>query len=245
MALGPSGDTARRWPVSSYSMGRLASQDVAGAALANQPFVVYMLSVSWLAPPTDDHWRHADPILQILPRGVTLTLVPILGVALVLAWFLIAGPKRPTPHSLHVAIKQAALGVITAVVVVGALRVLAGATLPAFIPPEESAGPGLTLNMAAGLSEELLFRLVVLPGTFLLAARVVPAGRAATLAIVVTGLTFALLHQAGPGPTSTSWFVTRFLVPGCAMSLMALLLSPSFVVAAHCTAHVLIPAIFS
>ena len=42
----------------------------------------------------------------------------------------------------------------------------------------------------------------------------------------------------------TTHFLTRLLIPGCAFSLAALLVSPAFVVTAHCTAHLLIPALF-
>ncbi|MFI5297071.1 MAG: type II CAAX prenyl endopeptidase Rce1 family protein [Polyangiales bacterium] len=222
--------------------GRLDLPNVAAAALTVQPFVLYQLAVCLLLPPTEAQWRHADPILRILPHAVTLGVVPVLGVALGFASCRVAGLDR---RSLRAAMGQAALGIVAAAVVAVSLRMITGPTLPAFIPPEESARPGPTLNLAAGLLEELLFRLIVLPWTFAFAARKTSADRAAALAIAATGLAFALLHQAGPGQTSALWFATRLIFPGCAMSLVAWRVGPSFLVAAHCTAHVLIPWMFA
>ena len=75
-------------------------------------------------------------------------------------------------------------------------------------------------------------------------ARRLPAWAAGAIAAVVTGLAFALLHDAGPGTFDGSHFLTRVLFPGVTMSLAWLLISPSFVVAAHAAAHLAIPMFF-
>lgn len=67
-----------------------------------------------------------------------------------------------------------------------------------------SAGPGLEAavlaSIGAGLYEELLFRLVLLGGSFLLIKRVlvVPETAAFALALVVSAATFAAYHHLGP-----------------------------------------------
>jgi membrane protease YdiL (CAAX protease family) len=99
--------------------------------------------------------------------------------------------------------------------------------------------------MVAGLGEEILFRLIMLPLVYFALAKRTSRTNAAIAATIATGLAFALLHALGPHAGPPSWFVTRFLIPGCAMSVAAFLFRTTFVVTAHATAHVLIPFVFS
>jgi len=219
-----------------------ARQDVAAAAVLASPFSLYLIALRFLAPPTESQWARADPILHILPRTPTTWLVPLAGLALAGLWWTTARPDR---FSMVRAGRRAALGAIVATVLIVAMRLGAGSTMPAFIPSEESAGPGFLLSMTAGLGEELLFRLAMLP--LLLAVFETQMGRfrAVLGAVVLTGLGFALLHELGPGEWSPAFFTTRFLLPGCAMSLGYVLVEPSFVVTAHAVAHLLIPWLFT
>jgi hypothetical protein len=208
-------------------------RDFAGAAALLQPFTVYLLVLRIIAPASESHWAHADPILLLLPRALTLALVPALGVTAAVLWL-----SRVRPR---LRLGEAALGVAAGCLLVLVLRAFAGARLPAFIPPEESAGPGFLLNMTAGYAEEVLFRLALLPLAWLGLRRLrLPRAAAALTAAALTGLAFALFHDAA----WSSLFVTRFLLPGFAFSLVALF-RPTFLVCAHCAAHVLIPALFA
>ena len=66
---------------------------------------------------------------------------------------------------------------------------------------------------------------------------------AATLALFATAK--ALLHVHPDDPAPLAHFATRLLLPGALMSVAFLAVEPSFIVTAHCTAHVLIPFLFS
>lgn len=213
--------------------------DFAAGALVLQPFTLYLVILGAVVDPTPFQWERADPILKLGPLVDLWRWIPLSGVVVAGVWTL-AG--RPSGAALRCAVRHALLGIAAALGLVGTLRVLGGPTLPSFIPAEENADPGPLLSMSAGYLEEVLFRLVVLPLALLaLSPR---RRRARGAAVVLTGLAFAVLHQLGPGPSPAAYFVTRFLVPGCAMSAGALLVSPGFVVAGHCAAHLLLPHLF-
>lgn len=216
-------------------------RQIAAAAILAQIFTVYVLVLRAAAPPTDAEWARADPILAIAPRALSLWLVPALGVLAAGVWWRLAEPRV---REMRRGLRDAAIGALVAAAAVGLLRLVAGPHIPSFIPSEESAGPGYLLSMSAGYGEELLFRLALLPLLYLLLARRLTRPAAIGLAAVLTGLGFALLHQAGPGAFDAQFFATRFLVPGLAMSVAFFAISPAFLVTAHCAAHLLIPALF-
>ncbi len=215
---------------------------IAAAALVAQSFTIYVVVLRAAAPPSEAAWAHADPILRIASRAVSLWLVPLLGVAAAAVWWRVAEPRA---RELRRALRDALLGVLAAAAAVGALRLLAGPALPSFIPAEESAGPGYLLSMSAGYGEEILFRLLLLPLLYVVLSRRLTRPAAIAVSALVTGLAFALLHEAGPGAFDAHYFATRFLVPGVAMSVVFLAISPTFLLTAHCAAHVLIPALFA
>jgi hypothetical protein len=215
-------------------------EDVAVAALLAQPFAVYLLVLRALAPPSDVNWAHADPILTLLPREATLWLAPALSVAAAVLWWRIACPPRV---ALRAGMKEGLAGALLAVLAAGLVRVAFGPTLPSFIPPEESAAPGYLLSMTAGLDEEVVCRLGIMPALCFALGDRVPGIVNLALAPLATGLVFAVWHAIGEDAFSTPYFVTRLLIPGCAMSLVWLV-SPAAIVSGHCTAHLLIPALF-
>ncbi len=222
-------------------LARSSPATLAAAAVLAQPFTLALIALRVFAPPTSSHWQRADPILGLLPRDLTIVAVPLLGVGVSLAWYFAVRPSR---RDVARATAHAAMGALIAVVAICALRLVAGSHLPAFIPPEESAGPGVTLGLSAGYVEEVLFRLVLLPAVFLpLAVRIGPRAAGVT-AVLLTGLAFATLHAIGAAPWSAAHFATRFALPGCAFSVAALVVGPSFVVGAHCSAHLVIPFLF-
>jgi len=222
--------------------GRLGRSDVTAGALVAVAYGIILLAIAAASPATPAHWERADPILLLVPRAAMPWLVPALAVAGAVAWRRVARPSRDEARraALH-----AGAGVVAAIAMVGALRGLHGATLPSFIPAEESAGPGLLLGLCAGLAEEVLFRVGVLSLVFFALERRAPRPVAGGAAAVISALAFALLHQAGPVPAPAAWFLTRFLIPGLAMSLVALVVSPSAIISAHCAAHLLIPFAFA
>jgi hypothetical protein len=120
--------------------------------------------------------------------------------------------------------------------------------LPAFIPPEESALPGMAMGLCAALLEESVFRLGLLAPIYVV---LVGRGRrrvpAAATAVLVTALVLALLHEVGPGATEIpgQYLASRFLILGCLMGALFLSPGPVFLVAGHCAAHLAIPLLFS
>ncbi len=219
----------------------LEPQDVAGAAIALQAFTLYLLALLALAPATEAEWSRADPILAILPRAPTLALVPLLGIAAAAFWVRRATPPRAV---LLRSLGLVGAGALVAITIACAERAFVGPHLPSFVPPEESAGPGLLLSETAGYAEEVIFRLGVLALVFPALTRRLPNVPAALAAALVTGVAFALLHAAGSSEWSWPFFATRVIFPGMVMSLASLALRPSFVIGAHCAAHVVIPFLF-
>jgi hypothetical protein len=212
----------------------MSARDLACAALLVQPFAIYLTILRLVAPPTDANWSLADPFLRVLPASI----LPALGALVAAAWLRLARPSRA---ELRAGATRAAAGAAIGACLVLALRALAGPTLPPFIPPEESAGPGRFLSLAAGYGEELEFRLLLLPILYQLLAWRMRPRVAIALGVVVCAAAFTLAHAAAP----TSWMLTRFLVPGGLFAAACFLVGPSFVVSAHCAAHVLLPILFA
>lgn len=220
---------------------KLRPQDVAAATIIAQVFVVYLAVLQVVAPAQASHWAHADPILLILSPEVTLALVPALSVLLALTWWRWAKPDKAT---LRRALWHAAAGLAAGLVAIGLLRLVTGPVLPTFIPAEESAKPGFLLSMTAGYGEEVILRMALLPALLFGLARRLSRPAIITIAVVATGLAFALLHEPGQEAFNAQYFITRVLVPGCAMSLAFIYISPAFLIVAHASAHLLIPALF-
>jgi CAAX prenyl protease-like protein len=209
------------------------------ASLVLGPFVATLVVLRLVSPATAAQWAAADPLLHALPfgRGTWAIAASMLACGLQLR------RRWPGRSARREAVRQALAGALAAALVIGVLRELFGAHLPSLIPPEESARPGLLLGLSAGVVEEAIFRLLVLPA--LLALATPRLGRAAAaVACLGTGLSFALSHQIAPGPWVARHFATRLLLPGAGMSALALWPGPAFLIAAHCTAHVLMPLAF-
>jgi membrane protease YdiL (CAAX protease family) len=220
----------------------LREEDVAAAAAVLAPFVVAVAFLAWMAPATAAQRGAADPIVRTLDLGGGIAWVPVLGGLVCAAWLV---ARRPDAPALRRAAGWAVAGAVVTGVCVGALRLLLGAQLPAFVPPEESAAPGLTLGLAAGVLEEVVFRLGLLPLVYFRLAPRLPRA-APFVAAAIVGLLFALAHELPPagGSFVAAHVVTRVVFPGVVMSLAFFWPSPSFLVAAHATAHLFIPLAF-
>lgn len=214
-------------------------EGVAGAGLALLPFSLAVLFLMIVLPPTAAQRQAADPLIRSLEAWNAMWLLPTLCILLPLALVFIF-PQRPNVRRLFFG------GAAAAAATVLTLRLFVGPTLPPFIPPEESARAGLTLGLAAGVLEETVFRLLVLPLAWCIAARCLSAERAALPAILVTGLLFSTSHILGPGgdPFELGHFLTRSIVPGLFMSALFFRPGPAFVVTMHSTTHVLLPFCF-
>jgi len=219
------------------AMDRL-TREVHVAAVLTLAFAVLLVVLALVAPSSQAQQTAADPLIQLFgPTGVW----PVVGGAIVAA----ASWRRGGRISRR-DLAWAAAGAVAAAVLTLALRGVVGSELPSFIPSEESGRPGITRGLAAGLVEEIVFRLGVLPGILFVAARRLDRRLAAVVAVVVTATVFSLSHELGPagGVFDGRLMLTRFLIPGVGMSIVALRVNVTFIVFAHCTAHLLIPGLF-
>jgi len=94
-------------------------------------------------------------------------------------------------------------------------------TAMSWIPPEEGRS-GLLLGLSAGVLEEGLFRLAIVPLFLLEVDRHLRRYASIVVTAALSGLLFALAHEvtASLDVFSVSHFVTRFLFPGFFMSLL-------------------------
>ncbi len=221
--------------------GALRSDEIGSfgaASFAVLPFAAASGMLAVLAPHSEAQLRVADPLIRLLgPAAPGLTVAAATAVAL--AW-------RPIARVVRRDLTWALYGAAAAAVAALGLRLLFGPHLPAFVPPEESSGPGIALGLAAGVLEEVVFRCFLLPGIYA-SCRTRMGRRAATVAAVVaSGVLFSLSHELGPGGGAFEprFLLTRFVVPGAMMSALAFRPGPTFIVTAHCTAHLLIPFLF-
>ena len=219
-------------------------EDVGAAALLFLPFVLLFLALWAVAPPSSSQLVASDPLVQLVYAAAGLWAIPLLSVLPALAWMVLSWPSRP---ALLRAARLALGGAALVGVGLPLLRLVVGPALPAFVPPEESALAGITLGVGAGMFEEAVFRLGILPAAFLLVRRAWPPIWAVAFAVVVTSLAFALSHELGPGAGQFDprFFATRFVMPGCVMSLLFFWLGPSFLITLHCAAHVGIALLFT
>jgi len=219
-------------------------EQASAAALVIQPFtILYGVLLAW-TPPTAQQLHASDPLVQLFAALAGLWSIPVAATAVLLVWWLIRPPSRA---ALARAGWLGAAAVLVVVLVMPAGRVLVGPTLPAFIPPEESAKPGMLLGLAAGLIEEVIFRLVVLPVGLSVGARFTSRRGAAWGAVLGTALLFALSHEVGPGAAAFSpvYFLDRFLFPGVLMSAAFFWPGAPFICTLHCAVHVLLPLLFA
>ncbi len=219
----------------------LQIEDVSAAGVVLTPFVALYVLLLVTRPPTSVQLAAADPLIQLPFVALGHAGIPLLSLGVIAAW---CWAVRPSAAALRRAVSLALLALLFVAVAVPLARLVLGPTLPAFVPPEESARPGM-LGLGAGILEETLFRLVLFPALLWGASRALPRHFAAATAMVLTGFSFAFLHEVGPGarPFELPYFLDRAVFAGLT-SALALWPGFSFVVAAHCGAHVLLPLLF-
>ncbi len=219
------------------------AEDISAAAVTLLPFALLSALAHWILPPSAEQMAQADPLVRLLNAGGVVWLTPLLSLAAaVLAWRW----APPSQTTMMRALRFAALGLVVATVVAGVMHLVFGEQLPAFIPPEESAKPGLTLGLNAGLLEEVVFRLGAASLIYLGLRERISGGAPIAVATVTSALFLAQAHELGPGGGAFDprFFATRALLPGAAMSLVFLRVSPAFLVVAHVGAHLWIPYLF-
>ncbi len=217
-------------------------KNVAAAAIYTVPYTILVVLVWVTQPPTLEQYLFSDPLIQYIgpQAGPMWAVFGSLGLAFWWNWL------YPVDKELLLRnLKFAVLGALGANLLLWVLSLLVGSQIPSFVPPEESASSGLLFGLSAGLLEEVVFRLGLLSVLFLaLSARVKGSNVALVLTCAITGLAFALGHQVGEQSFELAYFATRFAVPGFAMSLVFVKINPTFLVSAHCAAHIGIALFF-
>ncbi len=218
-------------------------EDICASSYVALLFAFYTLILLLATTPSAANWVHADPILKIFPKAITLWGAPVLSLLLFLFW---TSLKPVQPQAIPSSLKFALSGSVTAIVALLALRLSVGEHLPAFVPSEESVKPGDLLGMSAGLAEELIIRLFLTPLLFVVLRKRLELHWSALITIVIAALSFAAWHEVGGGaePFMLQHFVTRVMIPGVIMGSMVFYISPIFVVALHCITHIMIPLLF-
>jgi membrane protease YdiL (CAAX protease family) len=221
---------------------RLGREPVAVAAIVLVPFVAAAAALGLATPPGADQLAAADPLVRTLRAWLGAWSVPAIAIGACAAAIGL-GLARPRRAELRRGLALALGGALAGAALLAALAAAGGGRLPSFVPPEESARPGLLLGLEAGVVEEALFRLLALPLLARSLGARLGARKATITAVVATGVLFALSHEIGPGAAAfrLDLFLTRSVVPGIAMSALAAGVGPSFIVAAHCAAHVAMP----
>ena len=217
--------------------------DTSASAWVALLFGGYTLVLLLTTTPTETNWLHADPVMKIFPRAVSLWGVPVLTVLLFVFW---KSFKPVRPEAVPSSVKAALSGSAVSIGLLLVLRLAAGEQLPAFIPPEESLKPGYLLGMSTGLVEELVMRVALTPLLFVVLRKRMGFHGAVITTIVIAAFCFVLWHEAGSVGEAfvLQHAMTRFLVPGVIMGLAVFYISPVFLVALHCTTHIMLPLLF-
>ena len=215
--------------------------DVRAAAILVLPFALLLGVLGVTTQFGPEQLAAADPLVRLFDGRPWV--VPLATLLTVAAW---AAHRRPDAIALKRAIAWAAGGAICACAVAGMIRLTVGEHLPGFVPPEESSKPGLLLGLSAGLIEEVVFRLILLPLGYAALRPQLPRSMAIAVTIVVTSLAFAASHELGADTEAFQLrhFATRFAFPGVVMSVLYFKLSPAFIITAHLTGHLVIPLLF-
>ncbi len=218
-----------------------SSADVSAAAILALPFTLLLAALGVTTQFGTEQLAAADPLVRLFDGRPWV--VPLAAMLTVTAWI---ARRRPGGRELKQAAAWAAGGAVCACAIAGMIRLMVGEQLPGFIPPEESSKPGLLLGLSAGLIEEVVFRLILLPLGYAALRPRLSRSVAIAVAIVVTGLAFATSHELGAdaGAFQLRHFATRFAFPGVVMSVLYFKLSPAFIITAHLTGHLVIPLLF-
>jgi len=166
----------------------------------------------------------------------------ILGFGFCAFWII---KSKLTVDAVKTALVWSLLGSAFSIFVCVVIYKVNGPELPSFIPPEESAESGLLLGLSAGMLEEIVFRLALLPLVFIFLLKKLPNFQAMVLSSILIGILFALSHELTGDAFQLRYFITRIIAPGFIMSMLFLKLHPAALLSAHSAAHIGIAMLFT
>lgn len=217
-------------------------QNIACASLCFIPFIFLLMLSAYLGEVSPAQYKNSDPLVRLLTYPSATIITVVLGLALSIAWIKIF------PIHKNTLIKTASwtlAGSCFSFLICFLIYKINGPQLPTFIPPEESAASGLTLGLTAGMLEEIIFRLLLLPLLIFLLIKKFSFNTTLIISIFLTALFFALSHELAGDPFQFRFFMSRFLVPGIIMSLVFTKLHPAALLSGHTVAHVGIAMLFT
>lgn len=215
---------------------------VSGACVCFIPFLVVLMVASIFVEVEFSQFEHSDPLVRLFGTPLATIVTLLLGVLACVFWFRF---KPVSSQEIKVSALWGAAGSIFAGGVLLAIYFVNGPQLPTFIPPEESSGSGLVLGLTAGMFEEIVFRLMLLPFLLVVLSKRLAAVSTHIASILLIGLLFSLSHELAGDPFQLEYFITRFAVPGIVMSIAFLKLHPSAIVCGHSAAHIGIAVLFT
>ncbi len=211
---------ARRWPLSYWVMTR---RPLPSLSLVLPLMLAYEVGVLWqdqaaagsLRTGADAWMRHVLASLGLVDQW----LPPLALVVILLGWQ-VASP-RDWRFSLSILPAMLLESCVLAVALVGVSRLIdlgfsfldqhAAPLLSAVSSPTRTGLAPLVGYLGAGVYEEALFRLVLVPILFaLLRLLQTPQILASALAVTGSGLLFALAHHAGTPGEAFTWFAFVF-----------------------------------
>lgn len=211
-----------RWIERRPSYWEATRHPLASLLLVAPMAVLYEGGVMWLGGAAADQLRTgADAWMRHALRGLGFDdhgILPILLALVLLVWQVVA--YRDSRVSPSIVLGMLLESLVWAVLLVGASRLMergfsfldqAWSPLLALTPKEGPSAREILAFLGAGLYEETLFRLILVP-LFYQALRLcyTPSAIASAFAVVAAGLLFALAHHAGAPAEQFTWFAFIF-----------------------------------
>ncbi len=195
-----------------------------------------------LQPASEIQYQNADPLIRLLPYPWISLITILLGAISIVFWIKIFPPDK---SEIILAGKWSLLGALMTTSAVALIYFINGPEIPSFIPPEESSASGLLLGLSAGVLEEIVFRMMILPLLIYIFARKLEFRVAIVLSVLITGLLFSLSHELAGDPFQLRFFITRFIVPGLVMSVIFIKFHPSVIIIGHSVSHIAIATLLT
>ncbi len=215
---------------------------VGGAAVCFLPFLALLAVLFALGDASAAEFQRSDPLVRFFGYPATTVATLVGGIGLCLLWW---RRRRPGFPAIRASMKWAVASSAAVALALAVTAAVHGPKIPSFIPPEESAEAGLLLGQTAGMFEEVVFRLLLLPLAISLLGRRLPYHTKTLVASLAIGILFAASHELAGAPFQFRYFATRLLVPGFGMSLAFTRVHPAALLSAHATAHIVIALLFT
>jgi len=217
------------------------NQSLASASVTFLFFLVVLAALFLVETASDKEFLNSDPLVRFFGNPATTILTLALGFVSALYWI---RKFEVNQQTMKVALLWAFAGIAFSASALVAIYLVNGPVIPAFIPPEESAQSGMLLGLSAGMFEEVVLRMMVLPFLLAFLCTKFSFNIAALLSALFIGVLFTLSHELAGDPFNMRYFITRFLIPGFVMTLVFIRVHPAAMLSGHSASHILIALLF-